>query len=302
MEGSGLDFCLRSVRITDMARPLRIEFAGALYHVTARGDGREDICLSDADRCLFLEVLGKVAERFHWTIHAYCLMTNHYHLLVETPDANLSKGMRQLNGVYTQRFNQAHQRVGHVFQGRYKGILVEKEAHLLELARYVVLNPVRARMVRTPDEWPWSSYRAMVGHKPRPEWLETRGILSGFGETEPEAIEHYRRFVAQGEGQPSPWAHLKHQVFLGTDVFVDSLRCQFPAISDLREVPQAKAQPAARPLAHFAREYADRDTAIAAAYASGAYTMKQIGDYFGLHYSRISKIVRLADDAWKSRL
>jgi REP element-mobilizing transposase RayT len=143
-----------------MARPLRLEFAGATYHVTARGDGREDIYLSDADRRLFLAVLGSVAERFNWTIHAYCLMSNHYHLLVETPEGNLSKGMRQLNGVYTQDFNRTHHRVGHVFQGRYKAILVEKEAYLLELVRYVVLNPVRAGMVRTPGEWPWSSYRA----------------------------------------------------------------------------------------------------------------------------------------------
>ncbi|MEA3276937.1 MAG: transposase, partial [Pseudomonadota bacterium] len=130
-----------------MARPLRLEFAGALYHVTARGDGREDIYPTDADRRLFLDVLADVWERFNWTVHAYCLMSNHYHLLVETPDANLSKGMRQLNGVYTQRFNRTHDRVGHVFQGRYKAILVQKETNLLDLARYLVLNPVRARMV-----------------------------------------------------------------------------------------------------------------------------------------------------------
>jgi REP element-mobilizing transposase RayT len=152
-----------------MARPLRLEFAGALYHVTSRGDGQEDIYGGDEDRRAFLDVLAAVCRRFNWLIHAHCLMSNHYHLLVETPDANLSKGMRQLNGVYTQRFNQTHQRVGHVFQGRYKAILVQKEAYLLELARYVVLNPVRARMVRTPEEWPWSSYRAATGTVPGPE-------------------------------------------------------------------------------------------------------------------------------------
>ena len=140
-----------------MARPLRLEFGGALYHVTARGDGRDDVFLADGDRRVFIEGLAEVWERFNWTVHAYCLMSNHYHLLVETPDANLSRGMRQLNGVYTQRFNRTYDRVGHVFQGRYKAILVEKDAHLLELARYVVLNPVRACMVHTPGEWPWSS-------------------------------------------------------------------------------------------------------------------------------------------------
>ena len=130
-----------------MARPLRIEFDGALYHVTSRGNKREDIYLDDIDRLIFLDVLAEVCRRFNWVCHAYCQMTNHYHLLIETPDANLSLGMRHLNGVYTQKFNYHHDRVGHVFQGRYKGILVEKEAHLLELARYIVLNPVRARMV-----------------------------------------------------------------------------------------------------------------------------------------------------------
>src|SRR5512142_907392 len=135
-----------------MARPLRLEFAGALYHVTSRGDGQEDVFTSDNDRAVFLDVLGQVCERFNWTVHAYCLMGNHYHLVLETPDGNLAKGMRQLNGVYTQRFNRQHKRVGHVFQGRYKAILEQKESYLLELARYVVLNPVRARMVRSARE------------------------------------------------------------------------------------------------------------------------------------------------------
>ena len=142
-----------------MARPLRIEFAGALYHVTSRGDGQEDIYLDDTDREIYLEVLAEVQHRFNWVIHAYCLMSNHYHLLIETPDSNLAKGMRHLNGVYTQRFNRRHKRVGHVFQGRYKAILVQKDNYLLELSRYIVLNPVRAQMVRSAKDWPWSSYR-----------------------------------------------------------------------------------------------------------------------------------------------
>src|SRR6266550_1709297 len=117
-----------------MARPLRIEFPGALYHVTARGDRREDIYLDDKDHSQFLTLLGEVCHRFNWIVHAYCLMTNHYHLVIETPDGNLAKGMRQLNGVYTQNFNRRHGRIGHVFQGRYKAILVQKETYLLELA------------------------------------------------------------------------------------------------------------------------------------------------------------------------
>jgi REP element-mobilizing transposase RayT len=278
-----------------MARPLRLEFAGALYHVTSRGDGREAIYLADADRRLFLDVLAGVGDRFHWTVHAYCLMTNHYHVLVETPDANLSKGMRQLNGVYTQRFNRAHARSGHVFQGRYKAILAQKEAYLLELARYVVLNPVRARMVRTPADWPWSSYRAMLGEAPVPEWLEMRTLLAAFAETEPEAVAQYARFVAEGTGQPAPWEQLKNQVFLGSDSFVESVRRQLPKHRDLREIPQAQRRPPAKPLPEYVRDYPRRNEAIVAAYRSGGYTLQDIGDFFGIHYSRVSKIVQAAD-------
>ena len=136
-----------------MARPLRIEIAGGLYHVTSRGDRREEIYLTDVDREAWLDIFGEVCRRYHWVCHAYCLMTNHYHIVVETVEGNLSKGMRHLNGVYTQWFNRTHGRIGHVFQGCYKGILVEKDSYLLELARYVVLNPVRARMVADVRIW-----------------------------------------------------------------------------------------------------------------------------------------------------
>ena len=134
-----------------MARPLRIELAGGLYHVTSRGDRREDIYLGDADRLAWLDTFSQVCARFNWTCHAWCQMSNHYHIVVETAEGNLARGMRQLNGVYTQMINRRHHRVGHVFQGRYKAILVEKDSYLLELARYVVLNPLRARMVRTGE-------------------------------------------------------------------------------------------------------------------------------------------------------
>jgi len=225
-------------------------------------------------------------------LHMIRGVTLHYHLVVETPDGNLSKGMRQLNGVYTQEFNRMHTRVGHVFQGRYKGILVEKENYLLELARYVVLNPVRAGMVESPGQWRWSSYRATVGAEAAPEWLETRSILAAFGSDESEAVSRYVRFVAEGKGIPSLWTRLKHQVFLGSDGFVERMMRKVPRGRDLREVPQSKARPRAKPLAAYVRAHPQRDRAIAEAYASGGYTMQEIGDYFGLHYSRVSKIVR----------
>jgi len=278
-----------------MARPLRIEFAGALYHVTSRGDGREAIYLQDQDRQVWLEVLAQVCERFNWAVHAYCQMGNHYHLLVETPDSNLAKGMRQLNGVYTQRFNQAHARVGHVFQGRYKAILVQKEAYLLELSRYVVLNPVRARMVRGASDWPWSNYRATSGLAPVPAWLETDWILAAFAERRQDAQFEYRRFVAEGKGQPSPWEELKNQIFLGSEAFVEEMQRQVDGNRRLSEIPRTQRRPTARPLAWYFQHHHARDHAVREAFFSGGYSMREIGDHVGLHYSTISRIVSLAE-------
>lgn len=277
-----------------MARPLRIEFAGALYHVTARGNARGDIYLSDSDRQIFLDVLGQVCERFNWQCHAYCLMSNHYHLLLETPDANLSAGMRQLNGVYTQTFNRNHTRVGHVFQGRYKAILVEKERYLLELSRYIVLNPVRAHMVGSAADWPWSSYRAMVAEQQAPAWLTTRWILSQFADVAREAMVKYQQFVADGLDQPSPWTSLKSQIYLGSENFVQNLQKNLDSSGDLRQIPLAQRRPPAATVAHYLEQAGDRDRAICLAYASGGYSMQALADYFGLHYSRVSRIVNKA--------
>lgn len=280
-----------------MARPLRIEFAGALYHVTARGDRQEDIYLDDEDRRDFLDILGSVHQRFNWLIHAYCLMDNHYHLLVETPDGNLSQGMRQLNGVYTQNSNRRHRRVGHVFQGRYKAILVQKESYLLELARYIVLNPVRARMVRKTEEWPWSSYRDTADLRESPAWLMTDWILSAFGKRKSRAMEKYREFVREGKQQPSPWEYLRNQVFLGDERYVEDIRQKIDTDRDLSEIPKSQRRPKPRSLAYYVNKSAARNEAMVQAYASGGYSMKEIGEYFGLHYSQVSRIVASTVDA-----
>jgi REP element-mobilizing transposase RayT len=275
-----------------MARPLRLEFAGALYHVTSRGDRREDIYEEETDRLAFLAVLDDVCDIYNWVCHAYCLMNNHYHLLIETPDANLSKGMRQLNGVYTQSFNRSHRRVGHVFQGRYKAILVDKHSYLLEVARYIVLNPVRASLVRSAVEWPWSSYRAMIGYAESPSCLTMDWILSFFGERRLEAIERYRQFVAEGQGQPTLWRHLKGQVFLGRDEFVDEVLALIETDRELSEVPSSQRRPPPLDLSHYRRQNSNRNSAIYEAYRSGGYTMKELGEYFGLHYATVSGIIR----------
>ncbi len=275
-----------------MARPLRIEFDGALYHVTSRGDGQDDIYFDDEDRKIYLEVLRHVCERFNWVVHAYCLMTNHYHLLVETPDGNLSKGMRQLNGVYTQRFNRKVNRVGHVFQGRYKAIIVQKETYLLELARYIVLNPVRAKMVRSAKDWSWSSYRATAGLVKADEWLTTNWILSSFSRTKIDAIKLYRIFVSEGRNQPKLWEGLKNQIYLGDEVFIEETQRMISQDADLSEIPSPQRRQVEKPLEYYERKYSDRDTAIFKTYESGAYSMKAIGSYYKLHYSRVSRIIK----------
>ncbi len=274
-----------------MARPLRLEFSGALYHVTSRGNERKPIYLEESDFDLFLNVLSQVCQQHNWVIHAYCLMTNHYHLLVETPDANLSKGMRQLNGVYTQAVNRKHKRVGHLFQGRYKAILVDKDAYLLELSRYIVLNPIRAKMVDSLEEWPWNSWHCVMGLEASPEWLATDALLRMFAKYRKAAREKYADFVQKGRGI-EPWKRLTNQVFLGSDEFVERhLAMLTEQEGDLTDIPKKQQRHSAKSLSEYERLNPTRDDAIQAAYSSGGYTLKSLGNYFGLHYSRVSRIV-----------
>lgn len=275
-----------------MTRPLRLEFSGALYHVTARGDRREPIYVDNEDRRQWLGVLDEVCQRFNWVIHAYCQMTNHYHFVVETPDANLSKGMRQLNGVYTQRFNLRHGLVGHLFQGRYKAILVQKESYLLELSRYVVLNPVRAGMVSTPQGWPWSSYVVMLGGcEADLESLDTEWSLSWFSDKREEAAKAYAQFVMRGVGEDSPLANVQHQLILGDEAFVRQHKDLYKE-SNVRNVSKAQRRVLAKRLEEYRSEYPSRNEAMAMAYQSGAYSMREIGDYFGVHAVTVGRAVR----------
>ena len=275
-----------------MARPLRIEYAGALYHVTARGNEKKDIYFTKADRGEFLEILGKVCDRFNWICHAYCQMRSHYHILLETPDGNLSHGMRQLNGVYTQYINRTHRRVGHLFQGRFKGILVQKENYLRELARYIVLNPVRAEMVVGPGDWPWSSYRATVGTEQKPPWLTTDWLLSGFDVDRAQACSSYARFVEDGIAMSGPWGELKNQIYLGSERFVEEMQQHIGKDRSLHEVPRKQRRRVAMPLHEYEARYADRDRAMAEAYRSGAYSMPEIGRYFRVGRMTVSRAVK----------
>jgi REP-associated tyrosine transposase len=227
-----------------MARPLRDEYSGALHHVTSRGNARRPILRDKEDRSTFLHLLDRVNQRFHWLCHAYCLMDNHFHLLIETPEGNLAKGMRQLNGVYTQAFNRIHRRVGHLLQGWYIAILVERESYLLEVCRYVVLNPVRAGVVEKPESWSWSSYRSMGGFEKPPPCLTTVWILRQLGKTNAAAKRWYREFVTEGIGKPSIWSQLKGQTVLGADGFVQKLARHVKKPQRMEEIPRTQRSPA----------------------------------------------------------
>jgi len=278
-----------------MTRPLRIEFPGALYHVTSRGNAQAAIFLDDIDRNSCLSALGLALRRLNVICHAYCLMSNHFHLLLETPDANLSTAMRQFNSVFTQAFNRRHGRVGHVLQGRFKSIVVDRDAYLLELCRYIVLNPVRAGMVKEPGSYPWSSYRATAGLDTAPDFLATDWILDQFDEDRQQAREVYQRFILAGLGLESPWKNLKGQFLLGDD----ALPGQFsPLLKDkgvLKEISRVQrfaGRPALKEILTDTVSRTERDAAIFKACREYGYTQTQVAAATGLHYSTVSKIIR----------
>ncbi len=228
-----------------MSRPLRLEYAGAVWHVTSRGNEKREIFRDAEDRAVFLRLLARMTARFGWRIHAFVLMGNHYHLLLDTPEPTLSRGMRELNGIYAQRFNERHERVGHLMQGRFRGILVEKESHLLELTRYVVLNPVRAGLTSSPEEWVWSNYPATAGRCAPPRWLEVDWTLGQFGPESATAQALYRDFVAAGcRDSRRPWDALRGQIFLGRESFIADVRARIEGRTVGGEVPRAQRFPA----------------------------------------------------------
>ncbi len=288
-----------------MARPLRLEFAGAVYHVMARGHERSSIFREDADRRKFLRLLGEIASEERWVVHAYCLMRNHYHLLVETPEPGLSRGMRSLNGRYAQWFNWKHSRKGHLLEGRFRSVLVQKESHLLELCRYVVLNPVRAGAARRAEDWPWSSYRASAGLAPAPEWLEVDWTLSRFARSRSVARRAYRRFVAEGKGSGEV---LERGPYLGDEDFrreiqrmledrptADDIPLRYHRASevDLEKIQRAVAKEWRVSPADLSRSRGgdDKKAAIYLARKLTRLTGREIGEGFGVKLARVSNVV-----------
>lgn len=280
-----------------MARPLRIEFPGAVYHVTGRGNERRAIFREDEDRRAFLDILADVRLRYNWLCHAYCLMENHYHVVIETPEGNLSIGMRQLNGIYTQRFNKRHGRVGHLLQGRFKAILIQKDSYLLEVCRYVVLNPVRAGIVQRPEEWIWSSYGATAGFIKVPPYLVTEWVLSQFGSERETAEAHYRGFVGNGIGGESIWKGARAQSVLGEEGFVKSLKEHVKGRQGIPEIVKSQrflSRPALEEVlgSEVLRNRRARDEAMRKAVYDHGYTQKEVADHLGLHFTSVSRILR----------
>jgi REP element-mobilizing transposase RayT len=279
-----------------MARPLRIEYPGAVYHVTSRGNEKKPVFKDDSDRLNFLNTLQHVNKRYNWICHAYCLMTNHYHILIETPDGNLALGMRQMNGVYTQLFNKRHGRTGHLFQGRYKAILIQKDSHLLEVCRYVVLNPVRAKMVEKPDDWKWSSYLATAGRVTSHSSLTTDWVLGQFSRKRGKAEKEYRQFVSWGIGKPTIWTEVRGQAVLGEEGFVDQLVDHLRKHRDIPEIPRSQRytdRPSLEKLFNdkILGNMIKRNKAISEAVERHGYRQREVADHLGMYFTSISRIV-----------
>ena len=293
-----------------MARPLRIEFEGALYHILSRGNDRQDIFLNDDDYKTFLSVLEEMSSRFEVDIFAYVLMSNHYHLLIRTNESNLSKSMQWLGTTYTRRFNLQHFRSGHLFQGRYKSIIVQNDAYLMQLSCYIHRNPLRAGLVNRLADYRWSSYHAYAYKANNPNWLNKELILSQFNGK--DSYKAYREKVQKySEEEAKIFENLRHGLVFGTKRYLDKIKKNHLKNESDAELPQLNRiikdrdpvkllQSAAKAINFDVVKYRqsdrisrkdiqDRDILIYFMRETGLYTNKQIGELFGLTYSAVSR-------------
>jgi REP element-mobilizing transposase RayT len=294
-----------------MSRPLRIQYPGAYYHVTSRGNEQKDIFKSDRDREKFLDYLQGSAQRYGAMIHCYCLMRNHYHLLLETPGGNLSQIMQHINGSYTTYFNIKRKRAGHLFQGRYHAILVDADAYALELSRYIHLNPVRARAAQRPEEYVWSSYIHYLDGRAAPAWLQTETILAYLTPGELGARACYRTFVEDklGRADQSPLKEVWAGTLLGGEAFIEMVRGKhltkdahdrnLPAQRTLQS--QRTIEQISRTVArHVSDETLARKICIQLCHRSSGEKLRSLGERFGVSESGITQVSRrLAGEAKK---
>jgi REP element-mobilizing transposase RayT len=287
-----------------MAKPLRISYPGAYYHVTTRGNERADIYKRQRDREKFLSYLKSASERYGAVIHAFCLMRNHYHLLLETPHGNLSEIMQHINGAYTTYFNVKRKRVGHLFQGRFKAILIEADEYAMELSRYIHLNPVRGGAVSKPEEYRWSSYCAYIGNVAEPDWINTDFILSFFS-PEPElARKKYHIFVEDliGKEYDSPLRKAVGSTILGTEYFIEEItQTHIAGIEPDRNLPalhQFAARPSPQDIVGVVKqlcvdnEKLVRNASIHICHKYSGIKLKEIGQLFAGRESAITEAIR----------
>jgi putative transposase len=287
-----------------MARPLRIEYPGAFYHVTSRGNEKKDIFRDTKDRQRFLRYLESATKRYGASMHVYCLMSNHYHLLLETPKGNLSQIMRHINGAYTTYFNVRHQRAGHLFQGRYKAILVEFDEYAKELSRYIHLNPVRAGIVENPGKYPWSSYQYYVGHRKAPEWLVAGFILSYFSKKVFSARKTYREFVQTfiGPEYESPLQNVVASTILGSSDFVQKIKERYVDTEKVdRNLPALRELSTGITVERVKTEVESvfgndaklsRKVSLYVCHRYSGLKLKEIGNHFGIGESGVSEASR----------
>lgn len=283
-----------------MTRPLRIEYPGAYYHITSRGNERKNIFINSGDRKIFLSYLKSAHQRYGAVIHAFCLMNNHYHLFLETPKGNLSQIMRHINGAYTNYFNIRHKRRGHLFQGRYKAIIVEADSYAGELSSYIHFNPVRAGIVDMPEKFSWSSYHCYIGKKKKLDWLTTDFILCYFDNGILQAQKRYHEFVNAGINvkYDSPLEETVASTILGSDHFIELIKNKYidlekrdrnlPALKELTKYPNideaykevealisSETSLSKKITIYLFHQYSDR-------------SLKEIGTYFGIGESSVS--------------
>ena len=288
-----------------MARPLRVQYPGAFYHVTSRGNERKAIFKSKGDRERFLSYLESANERYDAIIHTYCLMGNHYHILLETPRSNLSQILHHINGAYTTYYNVKRKRVGHLFQGRYKSILVQKDAYCKELSRYIHLNPVRAGIVRKPSQYKWSSYCYLIGLKKVPQWFSDEAVLGYFDKDKKRAQGLYRDFVekALGKEMEDPLSKVFASTFLGNDRFIEWAKEKWIGFKnvDPRNVPAMKRLMDKASLKRIdeivdsvigRKDIMFRKFCIYTSHQIVGYPLKEIGNHYGMRGSAASQSSR----------
>jgi putative transposase len=291
-----------------MARPLRIQYPGAFYHITARGNERKDIFRDERDRERFLGYLETAVVRYKAVIHVYCLMNNHYHLLMSTPAGNLSQILRHINGAYTVYYNKRHHRFGHLFQGRYKAILIDADEYAAELSRYIHLNPVRAGLANLPEGYPWTSYLNYIGRKKSPGWQRTEWLLRYFGKSPAEAQRKYRAFVQAkvGAAEGNPLKEVVASTLLGGPDFIEGIKRKYlggrkrnrdvPAVAALtRQTPQKIEEKVWLEFQDMP-EHAKK-AAIYLSHKFSGLSLNEIGKQFGIRESAVSQASRRFESA-----